>query len=393
MAKRREDKKEDQKTRRQNDSATGEIVTVALTDMAQTGEAIGRVDGVVLFVPFGMPGDRAEIMVTERKRNFARGQLLRLVEPAPERITAPCPYFTLCGGCEWQHMPYAEQLRLKAANVRTHLTRIGKVHEPPVHSCLPSPQPYGYRNHARLQVSATGALGYRAARSHEVVAVEHCPILEPELNAALPRLTLTAPLTAPGEIELRVAMPLQIGDYSYQIAPEAFFQANTAVAAQLVTVVLQALALQGHEQVLELYCGVGLFTVPMAVAACHVWGIEGNAAAIADAHSNAAAAGVSARCTFITAAVEQAVNDPLLRQQRWDAIVLDPPRAGVAQPVLNTLLNFAAPTLVYVSCDPATLARDTQLICAHGYRLCSAQPLDMFPQTHHVETVALFERT
>ena len=385
-------RREDRKTARQEDRPPGEIVTVALTDMAQTGEAIGRVDGIVLFVPFGMPGDRAEVLVTERKRTFARGQLLRLVEPAPDRVTPPCPYFTICGGCEWQHMPYAEQVRLKETNVRTHLTRIGKVRDPHVRPCLPSPQPYGYRNHARLQWSATGALGYRAARSHEVVVVEQCPILEPALNADLHRLTLADRPAASDEIELRVAMPLLIGEYTYHIAPDAFFQANTPVAAQLVTQVLQALALQGHEQVLELYCGGGLFTVPMAAAARYVLGIEGNAAALADAHLNTAAAGVSDRCTFITAAVEQAVTDPALHERTWDAIVLDPPRAGVAQPVLATLLNFAAPTIVYVSCDPATLARDAQLICAAGYQLAYAQPLDMFPQTHHVETVALFAR-
>ena len=380
-------------TRREVDKPANEIVTVTLTDMAQTGEAIGRIDGVVLFVPFGLPGDRAEVLVTTRKRNFARGQLLRLVEPSPQRMTPPCPYFTICGGCEWQHIPYAEQLRLKAVNVRTHLTRIGKIASPLVRPCWPSPTPYAYRNHARFLQSITGAIGYRAARSHDVVTIDQCPILEPALNKELRHLTAVEHPVAPGEIELRVAMPLPIGDYTYQISPQAFFQANTPVAAQLVTEVLQALALQGHEQVLELYCGVGLFTIPMAAAASHVVGIEANAAAIADAYKNAAVAGVLERLTLMTAPVEQAVNDATLAERLWDAIVLDPPRAGVAQPVLTTLLNFAAPTIVYISCDPATLARDVQLLVANGYHLQYVQPLDMFPQTHHVETVALFKRT
>lgn len=378
--------------RREGNKPTNEIVTVTLTDMAQTGEAIGRSDGVVLFVPFGLPGDRAEVLVTERKRNFGRGQLLRLLEPSPQRVAPPCPYFTICGGCEWQHIPYAEQLRLKETNVRTHLTRIGKLAAPLVRPCLPSPTPYAYRNHARLLQSATGALGYRAARSHAVVAIDQCPILEPALNEELHHLRATAQPVASGEMELRVAMPLRIGDYTYHISPQTFFQANTPVAAQLVSEVLQALALQGHEQVLELYCGVGLFTIPLAAAASRVVGIEANVAAIADAHKNAAAAGVSAQAEFIPAPVEQAINDPALAECRWDAIVLDPPRAGVAQPVLTTLLNFAAPTIVYVSCDPATLARDAQWIVANGYQLQYAQPFDMFPQTHHVETVALFAR-
>lgn len=379
-------------TKREVKKPTKEMVTVTLTDMAQTGEAIGRVDGVVLFVPFGLPGDHAEVLLTERKRKFARGQLVRLLEPSPQRVTPLCPYFTSCGGCEWQHIPYAEQLRLKEANVRTHLTRIGKIASPDVRPCLPSPTPYAYRNHARLQNSATGALGYRAARSHEVVAIDQCPILEPLLNEELRRLSTTEQSPPSGEMELRVAMPLRIGDYTYHISPQVFFQANTPVAAQLVTEVLQALALQGHEQVLELYCGAGLFTIPIATVAGSVVGIEANAAAVADAYQNAATASVLARVEFITAPVEQAINEPALVQRIWDAIVLDPPRAGIAPAVLTTLLNFAAPIIVYVSCDPATLARDAHLLVANGYRLHYAQPLDMFPQTHHVETVALFAR-
>jgi len=369
-----------------------EMVTVEFTEIAQTGEAIGRVDGVVLFVPFGFPGDRAEVVITERKRNFARGRLVRLLTASPQRTLPRCPHFTICGGCEWQHIPYAEQLRLKQHTVHTQLTRIGKLSDPNVLACLPSPQAYGYRNHARLQRTPSGAIGYRAARSHTVVAVETCPILEPALEQALQQLSLQALPTAQGELELRVPMPLQIGDYRYRIGPDSFFQVNTAVAAQLVAETLRALALQGQEQVLELYCGMGLFTVPIAAQAGYVLGIEGNGAAIVDARANALAADVSARVDFITGSVEEALYQPAVQQRRWDAIVLDPPRAGVAQSALQTLLDLAAPTVVYVSCDPATLARDAQILCANGYCLQAAQPLDMFPQTHHVETVALFTR-
>ena len=369
-----------------------EMITVDLTEIAQTGEAIGRFDGIVLFVPFGFPGDRAEVVVTERKRNFARGRIVRLVQAAPQRTTPACPHFTICGGCEWQQIPYAEQLRLKEQTVRTQLTRIGKLSEPNVLACLPSPTPYGYRNHARLQRTPSGEIGYRAARSHTVVPVQQCPILEPELEQALQALPLQNFPAAQREIELRVATPLQIGEYRYQIGPDSFFQVNTAVAAQLVAETLRALALQGQEQILELYCGMGLLTVPIAAQARYVLGVEGNGAAIVDAHANALAAGLSARVDLITASVEQALHQPAVQQRQWDAIVLDPPRAGVEQAALLTLLALAAPKLVYVSCDPATLARDVKLICEHGYRLLSAQPLDMFPQTHHVETVALLVR-
>lgn len=385
-------RQEEKNTRRQEAQQHDTIVTVELTDVAQTGEAIGRVDGIVLFVPFGAPGDRAEVLITERKRTFARGRLLRLLAAAPQRVTPVCPYFTVCGGCEWQHLPYEEQVRLKTESVRSHLVRIGKVAAPTVLPCLPSPQPYGYRNHARLHRTPTGAIGYRAARSHDVVAITTCPILEPELDEAVQRLAVDPPPAATGEIQVRVAMPLPIGAYTYDFAPAAFFQANTAIAAQLVTAVLQALMLQGHEQVLELYCGGGLFTIPMAAAGASVLGVETNEAAITDARANADQAGVRERVTLLAAPVEEALTQPTVQERQWDAIVLDPPRAGVAPAALTALLTFAAPKIVYVSCDPATLARDTQILCTNGYRLCYAQPFDMFPQTHHVETVALFER-
>ena len=369
-----------------------EVVTVELTDIAQTGEAIGRVEGVVLFVPFGAPGDRAEVLITERKRTFMRGRFLRLLDAAPQRVTPLCPHFTVCGGCEWQHLPYDEQVRLKTTQVQTQLTRIGKLVDPTVLPCLPSPQLYGYRNHARLQRTATGRIGYRAARSHEVIVVATCPILEPTVNEMVQRLAGEQAPASAGELEVRVVMPLQIGAYHYHITPDAFFQANTAVAARLVTEVLAALKLQGTERVLELYCGVGLFTVPIAATGASVLGVEANGVAIADAHTNAALAGVTPQVTLLTAAVEEAVYLPAVQQERWDALLLDPPRAGIAGSALSALLPLALPKIVYVSCDPATLARDAQILCTNGYRLRYAQPLDMFPQTHHVETVALFER-
>lgn len=360
--------------------------------MAQTGEAIGRVDGVVLFVPFGLPGDHAEVMITERKRTFARGRLVRLLQASAQRVAPLCPHFTSCGGCEWQHIPYDQQLRLKENNVRTQLTRIGKLTDPTVLACLPSPTPYGYRNHARLQRTATGAVGYRAARSHEIVPITTCPILEPQLAAALQQLTLADQPQDQAEIELRVPTPLLIGDYTYTIAPDAFFQVNTAVAVQLVATVLQALALQGQEQVLELYCGMGLFTAAIAGAGAHVLGIEASTAAIADARINAERAGVADRVDLMATPVEHALRLPTVTQRQWDALLLDPPRAGVSSPAMTALRDLVPSKIVYVSCDAATLARDAQLLCANGYYLCYAQPLDMFPQTHHVETVALFAR-
>ncbi|MEZ4733657.1 MAG: hypothetical protein R3E79_41705 [Caldilineaceae bacterium] len=176
----------------------------------------------------------------------------------------------------------------------------------------------------------------------------------------------------------------------YTIAPDAFFQVNTAVAVQLVATVLQALALRGRTGVWN--CTVGWASLQRPLPAPYVLGIEANTAAIADARINAERAGVADRVDLMATPVEHALRLPTVTQRQWDALLLDPPRAGVSSPAMTALRDLVPSKIVYVSCDAATLARDAQLLCANGYYLCYAQPLDMFPQTHHVETVALFAR-
>jgi 23S rRNA (uracil1939-C5)-methyltransferase len=366
-----------------------DIVTLELTGIAPTGEAIGRHEGLVVFAPFGLPGESVRVRLVERKRNFARGEIVERLSDAPGRVVPACPYFGRCGGCDWQHIAYAEQLRFKTALVAEQLARIGKLPDPPVRPCVGSPSAYEYRNHARLHVAADGRLGYRAARSHTIVPVADCPICEPELRASIAKLSeQRLDPTLGDEIELRAwADVIELGGVAYRAGEGAFFQANTIVAGMLVEAVLNALALQGGERVLDLYCGVGLFTVPLAQDGAQVTGVEANPAATEDAERNLAAAGLPGR--IFTADVGETLRSPQVAGQVWDAVLLDPPRTGVDAPALEALITLGAPRLLYVSCEPSTLARDVRVFIDNGYALQWVQPFDMFPQTRHVESINL----
>lgn len=369
---------------------------LTLDRIAPTGEAVGRSeDGLVVFVPFALPGEEVEVEVVHRRRHFARARPTRVLRPSPDRVAPVCPHFADCGGCDWQHAAYEAQLRFKTEIVREQLARIGGIPDAPVQPCVPSPAPYGYRNRIQLVPDAAGRLGYRARGSHQVVPVEACPIAAPAINAwlrAQPEVRFKQPVDvrvfdegvqlAQAGVEGRCS----VGGWTYVVLGEAFFQVNTPVAALLIGEVLRALALGGEEHVLDLYCGVGLFTRPIAERARLAWGVESNPAAASAARQNLS--GLPAK--VLTADVGEALRRPALRAVRWDAVVLDPPRAGVEQSALKALIQLASPRVVYVSCDPATLARDARALLQAGYRLERVQPLDMFPQTRHVESVAVF---
>ena len=376
--------------------------------MAPTGEAIGRADGLVLFVPLGLPGEVVEVEITHQRRNFAHAQLINVVTPSPQRVTPPCPYFGHCGGCQWQHIEYSAQVAFKTGIVREQLQRVGKVVNPTVRDCLPSASPLGYRNRIQLALSPRKHLGYRAERSHDIVEIEQCPIAEPAINDIVrdaPRLVRAA--TRFGEVELRTgtlspddetvqinvntntALYMTVEGLPFRVSEGAFSQVNTAMAEVLMQEVLKASAVQPHERVLDLYCGGGLFTWPLAMRCKEVLGVESSPIAIADARHNLA--GLS-NTNIIQGDVVDVLATQVVYGTAWEVIVLDPPRAGVERWALERLAKLRAPRLVYASCDPATLARDALYLQEQGYRLDYAQPLDMFPQTHHVETVAKFSR-
>jgi 23S rRNA (uracil1939-C5)-methyltransferase len=408
-----------------------EPFTLQLTAMAHGGAALGRHEGHVIFVPYALPGETVRVEIVEDKGRYAFARLVEVLAPSPNRITPPCPYFgpTGCGGCQWQHIDYQSQLRFKAEVIVDQLTRIGKITDPLVHATLPDSSGWAYRNHAQFHPASDGGLGFQTAASDEVVQIAECLILHPMLSdlfaaldpdfdlPSLSRLSLragtetgdrmlifeTADDLPPGlEIDLPVSCVLLLSDgihvnligknhivetvagHTYRISAPSFFQVNTPQAAQLVQQVMAYLDLKGNETILDAYCGVGLFTAHLAKQADLVVGIELDPTAVADLLENTAE---QDNVEIIEGPVEAVLPNLDLV---FDAAVVDPPRAGLDRFVVDALAEQGPRHIVYVSCDPATLARDAQRLIRASYRLVEVQPVDMFPQTYHIESIALF---
>jgi 23S rRNA (uracil1939-C5)-methyltransferase len=402
-----------------------------LTDMAHGGDALGRCEGKVIFVPYAIPGEEALVEVVEDKGSYTRAQLVEVLSPSPHRVDPPCPHFGpgKCGGCQWQHIAYQAQLEFKAAVVRNQLARLGRLPDAPVKWTIPSASPWRYRNHVQFAVSDEGRLGFVATDGRRVEAIEVCYLLHPlleELFAALDlelpglvRLSLRAGISTGDQMiifetqgdeppalesDLPVSCVLLLSDGTpvnligsnyitevvagrrFRISATSFFQVNTAAAEELVRVVGEYLAPTGDEVLLDAYCGVGTFALSLADQVGHVIGIEENTGAVADARLNAAEL---ANVEFIEGSVEALL--PQL-DKRIDLAVIDPPRQGCKPEALTALIELAPRRIVYVSCDPATLARDARWLADGGYQLVEVQPVDMFPQTYHIESVALFGR-
>jgi len=402
-----------------------------LTDMAHGGDALGRHEGKVIFVPYAMPGEEALVEIVEDKGRYARARLIEILSPSPHRVDPPCPHFGpgKCGGCQWQHIAYPAQLELKAAVVGDQLARLGRLPDVPVKRPLPSASPWHYRNHVQFSVGGDGRLGFVATDGRRVETVEVCHLLHPlleELFAALDlelpglaRLSLRAGVNTGDQMvifethddlppalesDLPVSCVLLLSDGTpvnlignnyltevvagrrFRISATSFFQVNTAAAEELVRVVSECLAPAGDEVLLDAYCGVGTFALSLADKVSYVIGIEKDAGAVADARLNVTEL---TNVEFIEGSVE--VSLPRLGR-RIDLAVLDPPRQGCKPQALTSLIELAPRRIVYVSCDPATLARDARRLTDGGYQLVEVQPVDMFPQTYHIESVALWER-
>ncbi len=419
------------------------IVTIDALSHGPAG--VGRVDGKVIFVPGTVPGDVVEVVIDEEKKRYATGHVVQLLQPSAQRRTPPCPYVARCGGCPWQHVSYAEQLRAKEMTVQEQLRRIGGIAEPPILPIIPAPQEWHYRHRIRLH-GQDGRFGFSPPHSHEVVEIESCLIAREDVAAQLdtartwgatlrtavrqieilggePSASISSIVlvgTADGSFQPQDAETCTIflaahpqiaglvlvgdrwrrswGNMAVSFVPEAdsgtlqvnhgtFTQVNPAGNRALITSVLTLGAFHNQQKVIELYCGAGNLSLPIARRVHSLIGIEHDREAVADAHANAARMGQT-NTRFITASVYAGIQQLLREGVQGDVIVLDPPRAGVAE-VIDAVPRFGARAVIYVSCDPATLARDLRRLHTHGYRLHAVQPVDLFPQTYHVETVAL----
>jgi 23S rRNA (uracil1939-C5)-methyltransferase len=416
----------------------GQIVELTLDNIAHGGEALGRHAGKVIFVPYAIPGERVRVEIVDEKDRWARARLLAVLAASPDRVEPPCPYFgqDKCGGCQWQHIQYERQADLKGEIVADQLRRLGRIAQPPVADTIVLADDeglldYGYRNHTQFAITEDGQLAYRRASSHELIAVEHCLLLHErldELHAALDVVwpavqgislragintgdaLVTFETAGEEEPELEIdlsasivqitprgvrpligepAITEEVAGLRYRVSAESFFQVNTTGAEVLVELVKQYAEPRPDDVLLDAYCGVGLFALTLAEAVKEVIGIEASPAACEDLAYNA---GEMQNLTIHEGAVEEVLPALLAQGQRADLVVMDPPRAGAGPEVIKGLAALAPRRIVYVSCDPATLGRDSVTLTSVGYRLVEAQPVDMFPQTYHIETVALWEK-
>jgi len=417
---------------------TRQKITVTVNDLDPFGQGVARHNGKALFVPGLLPGETAEIILTEDKRQYARGDVQRRLNDSPERVSPRCPHFGVCGGCQQQHASIALQQRSKSAA----LARLMK-HEV---SDVIATQPWGYRRRARLSLNWQPKaqrleMGFRKAGDNSIVDIGCCPVLVPRLEALLQPLrdclaTLSGARTL-GHIELveadngpmivlRHTAPLSQADkeklerfsHSQNLAlylapqseilerlsgemphysidglklmfsPRDFIQVNDGVNQQMVARALTWLDIQPGDRILDLFCGMGNFTLPLAKRAASVVGVEGVAELVAKAQENAQRNGLQ-NVTFFHENLEQDVTKQPWARQGFDKVLLDPARAG-AGGVMQHIIKLSPGRVVYVSCNPATLARDSEALLNAGYQILRLAMLDMFPHTGHLESMVLF---
>lgn len=373
-------------------------VELTLTSLAYGGKALGRLpDGRALFAPYALPGETVRVRLIKEKRGYVEAELVEVLAPSPQRIAPRCRHFAQCGGCHYQHMDYAAQLAAKAAILREQLVRLGGLSDPPVAQTIPSPQPWRYRNHMQFHRAPDGRLGFQATRANQVIPITECHLPEPALDAAWRGLS-GAPLAGEARIGLRVGADgtiqqpggepvlMRVLGRDFQVSPPSFFQVNTAMAGRMVEFVLEQLASGASDNVIDLYCGVGLFGAFLAPRVARLAGVEASPSACADFRVNLAAFGNVTLYAGDAEAMLAGIEGPVT------GMVADPPRAGLGAGVVSEIVRLAPARFVYVSCDPATLGRDARLLSAGGYRLARATPFDLFPQTYHIESISVWVR-
>lgn len=452
----------------------GQKVQLVIEKLILGGEALARHEGLTVFVPYGAPGDRLEVELTEARKDYARAKILRILEPSPDRVEPPCPYFfkpesknLFCGGCAWQHLSYPAQLRAKQELIREAFERIGKI-SVDVRPVLGMDNPWRYRNKVQVPFVQKGAdfkAGFYAPSSHEPVEFDDC-LVQTDLSnrivqwvkgfmrrnriqaysernesgwlrhlfvrtnsrggALIALITRTLDFTRQREFvkELEERFPSVVEVHqnhnpkrtnvvlgteerlirrrkpfqetysfgTFAVSPGSFLQVNHAQTEVLYRVVGDEVVRAGAKGVLDVYCGSGGIAFAMAKRVSWALGVEENEAAVHDAKENARALGAR-HVRFLAGRAEYVL--PHLGAESfpgpWVGVV-DPPRSGCQPGALHALVRLNPKTILYVSCDPATLARDAKILEGLGYKVRSCQPVDMFPQTAHIESVTVLER-
>ncbi len=405
---------------------------ILLATLTYGGNAMGRLeDGRAVFVPFGLPGERVRIRLTEEKRGFARGELVEVLENSPHRIIPRCKHFGVCGGCHHQNLPYEEQLKAKKEILRDQLTRIGRIENPPVQDTVASPNPWNYRNHVQFHITKEGKLGYVGAGTSfakGILPITECHLPEEAINSLWPQLEfepdpnigrvslragrdddlmLVLESDSPESPELEIEAEISVAHVfeenavviagndhivipvlgrDFRVSAASFFQVNTPMAEKIVQHLLTCLPLSLPGTLLDVYCGVGLFSAFLAPKCERVIGIESSPSACEDFAINLD--------EFDNVELYEGLAEEVIPhlEAKPEIVLVDPPRAGLEKRVVDGILELRPRVIAYVSCDPSTLARDSKRFIEGGYKLKQVTPFDLFPQTYHIESISIFEQ-
>jgi tRNA/tmRNA/rRNA uracil-C5-methylase (TrmA/RlmC/RlmD family) len=365
----------------------GDTLSLAITDIAFGGEGVARSGEFVVFVPFVIAGEQVEAEIIEVKKSFARAKLLHILQASPERTQPGCPYYGECGGCQYQHIVYAEQLRIKEKQIRDLFQRVGHF-QTTVEPIAGSPKQYGYRNRIMVRSQWNKPeqklnIGFIRYDNRLVVDIDHCPISEPEVSEGIKAVRANPPPKGGLKVVLRKFPE------DWEVPRDSFFQNNFFLLPELVKTVRGYISAGNPRFLIDLYCGVGFFGIELAPEVERVIGIELDKKAIGAARNNAGRRGVR-NADFLMGDAQELLPAVLTRVSPGETtIIIDPPRTGCAPSILALLRETRPRQIIYVSCHPATLARDLNVLCADGvYDVKRVKPLDMFPQTQHVECVA-----
>jgi 23S rRNA (uracil1939-C5)-methyltransferase len=415
---------------------TANIFDVILTNMIYGGDAMGRLaDGRAVFVPFGLPGERVRVRLREEKKNFARGEIVEMLESSSERIVAKCKHFGECGGCHYQNLPYEKQLQIKSEIIRDQLMRIGKIEYPPIQPMVACPSPWNYRNHVQFSLSETGKLGYFRALNesglpNNILEITECHLPEPAINGLWPQLefepgadlervslrqgkdddlmlVLESESPEPPELEIEANISvahvyeentvvvagndhilIRVLDRDFKVSAPSFFQVNTVMAEKMVQHLFTLLPVSLSTILLDIYCGAGLFSAFFAAKCQRVIGVESSAPACEDFVFNLDEFN---NVELYEGIAEEVLPNLVGRIDNPPYMIVDPPRAGIERHALDAIVQLMPQMIAYVSCDPSTLARDAKRLIEDGYELKQVTPFDLFPQTYHIESISIFE--
>ena len=420
---------------------------------AYGGDSIGRLeDGRAVFIPFGLAGERVRVRLTEEKKNFASGEILQILEPSKDRIQPKCKHFfspialsgasaetkrdeglgvRACGGCHYQHLPYEKQLEIKTEILVDQLNRIGKIENPPVQKMVACPNSWNYRNHIQFSLNSNGKIGFQAPNSNKIIPITECHLpessinnfwhqleFEPETN--IERVSLRAgndddlllilesdsPELPELEIEAEISIAhvyegnsvviagndhitIRVLDRDFKVSAASFFQVNTIMAGKMIEHLSTCLPVSVSTTLIDLYCGVGLFSAFFAPKCGRVIGVEASPSACEDFTVNL---DEFDNVELYEGSAEEILPGLVGQIGNLSYVIVDPPRAGIERHALDAIVELNPQKIAYVSCDPSTLARDAARLINGGYKLKEVTPFDLFPQTFHIESISIFEK-